>query len=116
QYLADAGYPGGEGFPPQELWLRGEAAAMQAVYSAAAASIADCLGIEIQVSNKDGKVYMDALNADPTTLTFGAVSYGMDFLDPSNLLGIWLSSGRHSWKNEEFDRLVTEASSMVGDP
>jgi peptide/nickel transport system substrate-binding protein/oligopeptide transport system substrate-binding protein len=116
QYLTDAGFPGGEGFPPQELWLRGEQPALQAVYSAAAASIADCLGIEIQVSNKDGKVYMDALNADPTTLTFGAVSYGMDFLDPSNLLGIWLSSGRHSWKNEEFDRLVTEASSMVGDP
>jgi ABC-type oligopeptide transport system substrate-binding subunit len=49
-------------------------------------------------------------------LTFGAVSYGMDFLDPSNLLGIWLSSGRHSWLNEEFDSLVAEASSMVGDP
>jgi peptide/nickel transport system substrate-binding protein/oligopeptide transport system substrate-binding protein len=116
QYLADAGFPEGEGFPPQELWLRGEAPAMQAVFQAVAASISDCLGIEIEVSNKDGKVYMDSLNADPTTLTFGAVSYGMDFLDPSNLLGIWVSTGRHSWKNEEFDRLVAEASSMVGDP
>jgi peptide/nickel transport system substrate-binding protein/oligopeptide transport system substrate-binding protein len=116
QYLADAGYPDGEGFPPQEMWLRGEGPAMQAVYGAAAASIAECLNIDIEVSNQDGKVYMDALNADPTQLTLGAVSYGMDFLDPSNLLGIWLSSGRHSWKNEEFDRLVTEASSMVGDP
>jgi ABC-type transport system substrate-binding protein len=116
QYLADAGFPGGKGFPPQELWLRNEQAAMQAVFQATAASISECLGIEIQVSNKDNKVYMDSLNADPTTLTFGAVSYGMDFLDPSNLLGIWLSTGRHSWKNEEFDRLVTEASSMVGDP
>jgi peptide/nickel transport system substrate-binding protein/oligopeptide transport system substrate-binding protein len=116
QYLADAGFPDGEGFPPQEMWLRGEGPAMQAVYGAAAASIAECLNIDIEVSNQDGKVYMDALNADPTQLTFGAVSYGMDFLDPSNLLGIWLSSGRHSWKNEEFDRLVTEASSMVGDP
>jgi peptide/nickel transport system substrate-binding protein/oligopeptide transport system substrate-binding protein len=116
QYLADAGFPDGEGFPAQELWLRGEGPAMQAVYGAAAASIAECLNIDIEVSNQDGKVYMDALNADPTQLTFGAVSYGMDFLDPSNLLGIWLSSGRHSWKNEEFDRLVSEASSMVGDP
>ena len=52
----------------------------------------------------------------PTTLTFGAVSYGMDFLDPSNMLGIWVSTGRHSWKSEEFDRMVAEASSMVGDP
>jgi peptide/nickel transport system substrate-binding protein/oligopeptide transport system substrate-binding protein len=116
QHLADAGFPGGEGFPTQELWLRGEGPAMQAVFQAVAASISECLSIDIQVSNQDGKVYMDALNADPTTLTFGAVSYGMDFLDPSNLLGIWLSSGRHSWKNDEFDRMVTEASSMVGDP
>jgi peptide/nickel transport system substrate-binding protein/oligopeptide transport system substrate-binding protein len=116
QYLADAGFPDGEGFPAQELWLRGEGPSMQAVYSAAAASIADCLNIDIEVSNKDGKVYMDALNADPTTLTFGAVSYGMDFLDPSNLLGIWVSTGRHSWKSEEYDSMIAEASSMVGDP
>lgn len=116
QHLADAGYPDGEGFPPQELWLRNEGPALQAVFQAVAASISDCLGIDIQVSNKDYKVYMDALNIKPTELTFGAVSYGMDFLDPSNLLGIWLSTGRHSWRNDEFDRLVTEASSLVGDP
>ena len=59
---------------------------------------------------------MDALNAKPTQLTLGAVSYGMDFLDPANLLGIWVSTGRHTWLNPEFDRLVSEASSLVGDP
>jgi peptide/nickel transport system substrate-binding protein/oligopeptide transport system substrate-binding protein len=116
QHLADAGFSDGEGFPAQELWLRNEGPAMQAVFQAVAASISDCLGIEIQVSNKDYKVYMDALNAKPTQIMLGGVSYGMDFLDPSNLLGIWLSTGRHSWKNDEFDRMVTEASSMVGDP
>lgn len=116
QHLADAGFPDGEGFPPQEMWLRNEGTAMQAVFQAAAASISECLNVEVQVSNKDYKVYMDALNAKPTQVALGAISYGMDFLDPSNLLGIWLSTGRHSWKNDEFDRLVTEASSMVGDP
>lgn len=116
QYLTDAGFPGGEGFPLQEMWLRNEQAAMQSVFQATAASISECLGVDIEVSNKDGKVYMDSLNSDPTTLTFGAVSYGMDFMDPSNMLGIWVSTGRHSWKNDEFDSLVAEASSMVGDP
>lgn len=114
--LAEAGYPGGAGFPAQELWMRNEGPALQAVYQAVAASISDCLGIQIQVSNKDFKVYMDALNAKPTQLTFGGVSYGMDFLDPANMLGIWISTGRHSWLNAEYDRLVTTASSMVGDP
>jgi peptide/nickel transport system substrate-binding protein/oligopeptide transport system substrate-binding protein len=116
EYLAEAGFPEGEGFPPLELWLRNEGPALQAVFQAVAASIQQCLGVQIEVSNQDGKVYMDALNAKPTQLQFGAVSYGMDFLDPSNLLGIWLSTGRHSWKNDEFDNLVKEASSLTGDP
>lgn len=115
-HLADAGFADGEGFPAQEMWLRNESPALAAVFQAVAASISECLNINIEVSNKDGKVYMDALNAKPTELTLGAVSYGMDFLDPSNLLGIWVSSGRHSWLNSEFDQLVTEASSLVGEP
>jgi ABC-type transport system substrate-binding protein len=115
QYLADAGFPNGEGFPALEMWMRGEGPAMSSVYQAAATSIAQCLNINIQVSNKDGKVYMDALNARPTQLQFGSVSYGMDFLDPANMLGIFVSTGRHSWKNDAYDQLVKEASSLVGD-
>ena len=114
-YLSDAGYPDGQGFPALELWMRGEGPATASVYQAAATSIAQCLNLNIEVSNKDSKVYTDAMNARPTGLKFGAISYGMDYLDPANLLGIWLSSGRHSWKNAEFDTLVTEASSLVGD-
>jgi peptide/nickel transport system substrate-binding protein/oligopeptide transport system substrate-binding protein len=40
----------------------------------------------------------------------------MDYLDPSNMLGVWLSGGRHSWSNEEFDKLVKDAASFTGDP
>lgn len=116
QHLSDAGYPGGEGFPTLELWLRNEGVALQAVYQAVAASIQECLGVTIEVSNKDQKVYMDALNAKPTQLQIGGISYGMDFLDPSNMLGIWVSTGRHSWKNDEFDALIKEASSLTSDP
>ncbi len=47
---------------------------------------------------------------------FGAISYGMDYLDPTNMLGIFVSTGRHSWKNDEFDRLINEATPLVGDP
>jgi ABC-type oligopeptide transport system substrate-binding subunit len=32
------------------------------------------------------------------------------------MLGLWVSTGRHSWLNAEFDALVTEANSLVGDP
>ena len=40
----------------------------------------------------------------------------MDFLDPYNMLSVWLSGGRHSWANEEFDQLVKDAASFTGDP
>ena len=117
EHLAKAGYPDGEGFPDQVLMLRGEGPARAALYQAVAAGIAECLNINIEVSNVDRKVYMDALNAKPTEVTFGAIDYGMDFLDPANMLGnVWKSGGRHSWKNDEFDQLVTDAAGMVGDP
>jgi peptide/nickel transport system substrate-binding protein/oligopeptide transport system substrate-binding protein len=44
------------------------------------------------------------------------ISYGFDYLDASNMLGIWVSTGRHAWKNDQFDKLVADASSFTGDP
>ncbi len=116
QLLADAGYPGGAGFPPQELKLRGESEARANWFVAAAASISSCLGVQITVNNMEFSAYMSALLARPTQIQFGAVSYGMDYLDPSNMLGVWVSTGRHSWRNEAFDNLVREANVFVGDP
>lgn len=116
EHLTTAGYPDGKDFPQLELWLRNENAALQAVFQAVAASISQCLNVQIEVSNKDRKVYTDAMNAKPTQLQFGAVSYGMDYLDPTNMLGIWVFGGRHSWKNDEFDRLINEATPLVSDP
>jgi ABC-type transport system substrate-binding protein len=114
--LADAGYPEGEGFPAQELKLRGETEARAQWWIASAASISDCLGVEITVNNMEFNAYMEGLLARPTTVTLGAVSYGMDYLDASNMLGVWMSTGRHSWSNPEFDALVDQANVLVGDP
>ncbi len=52
-------------------------------------SSADILGIDVDVSNKETKTFTDALNAKPTGIQFGMVSYGMDFLDPYNMLSVW---------------------------
>ena len=80
--MADAGYPGGAGFPKLTLWLRNEAPVRQAVAQAIAASINQNLGISVDVSNKENKTFTDAMNAKPTQIQFGMVSYGFDFLDP----------------------------------
>lgn len=114
--LAEAGYPDGEGFPAVELKLRGESESRANWFIASAASISECLNVEITVNNMEFSAFMEGILARPTTIQFGAVSYGMDYLDPSNMLGVWVSTGRHSWLNAEFDRLVQEANVLVGDP
>ena len=114
--LAEAGYPDGEGFPAQELAMRGSPEFVLNWYSAAVASISQCLNIEITVNNLEFQDYMTRLLERPTSLTFGGVDYGMDYLDPANMLGVWVSTGRHSWRNEEFDSTVQEANSFTGDP
>ncbi len=114
--LAEGGYPDGAGFPELELKLRGETEARASWWVASAASISECLNVNITVNNMEFAAFMEGILARPTTIQFGAVSYGMDYLDPSNMLGVWVSTGRHSWRNDEFDRLVNEANVMVGDP
>ena len=108
--LKEAGYEGGKGFPKLTMWLRNEPQIRQALAAAIAAAITQEYGIEVEVSNKDFKTFMDALNAKPTQIQFGMVSYGIDFLDPSNMLGVWLSTGRHNWFNKKFDEMVLSAS------
>jgi peptide/nickel transport system substrate-binding protein/oligopeptide transport system substrate-binding protein len=72
------------------------------------------LGVEVELLEVDQNSYMAALTAKPTEILFGYVSYGMDYLDPTNMLGVWLSGGRHSWVNEEFDAKVDEGAVFLG--
>ena len=116
QLLAEAGFEGGAGFPALTLQVRNPIPLEQNVSQAVAAGIAETLGIQIEVQNQDQDTFMDALTAKPTEIPFGFVSYGMDFLDPFNMLSVWLSGGRHSWVSEEFDTLVRDAASFTGDP
>ncbi len=112
--LADAGFPDGKGFPKLTLMLRQENDTNKAVANAIVGMLKDNLGVEVEVSNIDSKTFMADLNAHKTQ--FYMVSYGFDYLDASNMLGVWLSKGRHAWKNDPFDKLVNDATSFVGDP
>jgi ABC-type transport system substrate-binding protein len=111
--LKEAGYEGGKGFPKLTLWLRNEPQIRQALAAAIAAAITQEYGIEVEVSNKEFKTFMDAINAKPTQIQFGMVSYGIDFLDPSNMLGVWLGTGRHNWFNKTYDEMVLKAAEMT---
>lgn len=114
QLLAEAGYPEGKGFPKLTMWLRNEQPRTVSVAKAIAKTMKEHLGIEVEVANKERKDFAEALNAKPTKIQFGLISYGMDYLDPSNMLGVWLSGGRHNWNSAEFDAAVKQANAFNG--
>ena len=59
----------------------------------------------------DRKTYMAGLNAHD--LKFAMVSYGFDYVDASNFMGVFKTDGRHNWNNEEFENLRIEAGAMA---
>ena len=114
--LSQAGYPDGEGFPAQTMWLRAPSPLDKTVAGALAAMIKEHLNIDVELEEHDSQGFTAALNAKPTEILLGYVRYGMDYLDPSNMLSVWKSGGRHSWANEAYDAKLKEASEFLGDP
>ena len=112
--LAEAGYPDGRGIPGLDMWLRNEIVMHRDAAEGIQAMLQRNLNLEVEVRNVENKVFMDGLNNH--TLAFGMVPYEFDFVDPSNLLGLWRSNGRHNWNNTDFDALMAEAEAEVRDP
>ncbi len=94
------------------MWVRYESAFNLTIAQAMAAMLKDNLGINVSVSNKESKLFMDTLNTHK--IPFYLLTYGFDYLDPSNMLGIWVTGGREGWSNPKFDALVKDATSLVG--
>jgi peptide/nickel transport system substrate-binding protein/oligopeptide transport system substrate-binding protein len=114
--LAEAGYPDGKDFPKLQMWIRDSTPLDQTVPAACAAMLKENLNIDVELLQKPPAEYMAALTAKPTEILLGWVRYGMDFLDPFNMLGVWLSGGRYSWVNADYDTKVKAAAEFLGDP
>jgi ABC-type transport system substrate-binding protein len=91
-----------------------------ALYEAISAFYADAiktnLGITVEVKKLPVKDYSAALLAKPSQIPFGAISYGMDYLDPSNMLGVFIGNkkgGRHTWNDAKYQDLLTKAGPMT---
>jgi ABC-type transport system substrate-binding protein len=73
------------------------------------ATIKENLGIDVEVAFVDQKIFMEKLNKKPTEIGFGMISYGMDYLDQSNMLSVFRTGGRHNWNNEAYQKLLDDA-------
>ncbi len=107
--LAEAGFPGGKGFPKIELLYntlekhRVIAEALQQMWRLN-------LGIDITLYNQEWKVYMDSLNETNFQMSRGG--WIADYVDPHVFLDLWQTgsgNNRTNWSNQEYDRLLHTA-------
>lgn len=130
EYLAEAGYPDGEGFPKLIMKTRSAYPALTNAAEGIASMLKENLGVEVEIQDLEYGIYMDELGAQKRDqggeMNFALVPYEYDFVDGSNLLGVWGGCepegadlpdmpGRHTWYNEEYNQLVCEANSIIGD-
>ena len=116
KYLADAGYPGGEGLPEITLMFntseghRKIAQAIQQMWK-------DVLGVTVNLTNQEWKVYLATITPDAPQIY--RLGWCADYPDANNwVLEVFhstLSSNRIKWNNAEFDR-VTEEAARESDP
>jgi len=104
--LADAGYPGGAGFPPVTLVSAGSE-----YDEAVVTELRDVLGIEVRVEWMPADQYFDRLATDPPG--FWSLSWVADYPSPNDFLGVLLGSGQSSnysrWSSTEFDSAIGDA-------
>lgn len=114
QYLADAGYPDGAGFPEDLEIVYTTGDANKALAEAIVEMWRVNLGVNIKATNLEGTVRKDRKNNGD--FDFSLDGWSTDYLDPYSFLEIGLTgniynSGRYS--NPEFDRLVGIASTSL---
>ena len=108
--LAEAGYPNGEGFPVMSL-LYNTNDNHRKVALAVQQMLKSNLNVDIQLENKEWKVYIDAkknLHHD-----IARAGWLADYLDASNFFDILLSySGNNNtgWVNSVYDQLMADVT------
>ncbi|MBI2866752.1 MAG: peptide ABC transporter substrate-binding protein [Chloroflexi bacterium] len=110
RFLAEAGYPNGQGLPPI-VFTYPAAGANITLAEFIQAQLRQNLGIEVQLDGMEPRAFQGAVtqgNYQATVLSFGA-----DYPDPENFLfSMFSSTSRTNWshyKDSELDRLVAEA-------
>jgi len=107
--LAKAGYPDGRGLPPIEILYNNDEA-HRVIAEALQEMWKKNLGIDVQLTNQEWKVYLDAQRQ----LAYQICRAGWigDYVDPNSFLDMWLTGGGNNesgWSNPEYDRLIAEA-------
>ena len=108
--LAQAGYPGGKGFPDVTL-IYNTSEGHKQIAEAAQQMWKDNLGIHIDIENQEWKVYLKNLHQH--NFQIGRMGWIGDYPDPFTFLDLFTAANgnNHSnWSSPELDRLLAEGN------
>jgi oligopeptide transport system substrate-binding protein len=117
--LAEAGYPGGAGFPEVGI-LYNTNEAHKKIAEVIADQLRRHLGIEVRAYNQEWQSYLaTVLAGDYDMARAGWIG---DYQDPNTFLDLWVTNGGNNntgWGSPDYDRLIRAASdiaSALADP
>jgi oligopeptide transport system substrate-binding protein len=109
--LAQAGYPGGRGFPALRGIMPGRSAYWIALADYLEAQWQRELGVEVSCSHVPASEYRDRVQEEQPHLHFAG--WVADYPDPDNFLRVGFGEERTAWRNDEYDRLVRRARRLL---
>jgi len=107
--LAEAGYPGGRGFPKVEL-LYNTLEKHKVIAEALHQMWRTNLGVDITLFNQEWKVYIEAQHSK--NFQFQRAGWIADYVDPHVFLDLWTTNGGNNdtnWGSPDYDRLLQSA-------
>ncbi len=108
--FAEAGYPGGKGFPKVTILTRGEEDSIAAA-EAVQAQLRQYLSIDVGVQIMEPRAFLDAMQSGRASLFLGAVfALTPDMYDLFNVVQ-GSANNNNLWKNVQFDALLRRAAS-----
>lgn len=117
--LAEAGYPGGRGFPEAGI-LYNTSGQHKKIAEAVADQLRTNLGIRISAYNQEWQAYLDATRS--STYTMARFGWHGDYADPNTFLDMWTTNGGNNqtgFSSPLYDRLIAAAADVgtfVKDP
>jgi oligopeptide transport system substrate-binding protein len=112
--LAEAGYPGGRGFPKLTL-LYNTQAMHRAIAEVLQQQLLNSLNIKIELQNMEWGSYLDKV--EQMNYDIARAGWIGDFADPTTFLDLWVTDGAQNstgWSNKRFDELLKQAG-LSGD-
>jgi len=108
--LAEAGYPGGEGFP-EVVFIYPSSQDSQRVAEFIQQRWLQELGIRIEIDNLERQTYFSRRRERDFDLCY--LGWVGDYIDPLTFLGLWVSDAGNNlagWKNESYDQKILDSA------